>query len=118
MPTRRKLIVAICLFVAALTVPAVGGAAPSPSEGPPDQYIVVLKGGVDPGQVANEHARGLDAEVRHVYRAALAGYAARIPAARLARLQADPRVSYVEADGTATASAQTLPWGSTASTPT
>jgi len=111
MPITPKLCFATAVFMAAMVVPGVTGAAPSLPAGPPDRYIVVLKDGVDAGQVASEHARGLGAEVRHVYRAALNGYAARVPIARLADLRGDPRVAYVEADGTATASAQTLPWG-------
>ena len=47
----------------------------------------------------------------HLYRAALNGYAARIPAGRVAQLRADPRVAYVEADAAVTTTAQTLPWG-------
>ncbi len=111
MPVMPKLIVAAAVFLAAVTVPGVSGAAPSSPPGPPGAYIVVLKDGSDPRQVADEHTRRFDAKVSHVYRAALNGYAARIPAARLATLRADPRVSYVESDGPATASAQTLPWG-------
>ncbi len=79
MPITRKLCFATAVFVAAMVVPGVTGAAPSLPPGPPDSYIVVLKHGVDSGQVASEHARGLGAEVRHVYRAALNGYA---PASR------------------------------------
>lgn len=47
----------------------------------------------------------------HVYRAALNGYAARLPAGRVAELRADPKVAYVEADGAVATTAQTLPWG-------
>ena len=72
---------------------------------------MVLRDGVDPAQVADEHARRVGAEVGHLYRAALNGYAARIPAARVAELRADPRVAYVEADGAVATTAQTLPWG-------
>jgi subtilisin family serine protease len=111
MPVMPKLIVAATMFLAAVTVPGVSGAAPSTPPGPPGAYIVVLEDGSDPRQVADEHTRRFDAKVSHVYRAALNGYAARIPAARLAILRADPRVSYVESDGPVTASAQTLPWG-------
>ena len=107
----RKFSVASLVFMAVLAVPGVSGAAPSPGTGRPDPYIVVLKDGIDPGQAAEEHARRLGAEVGHLYRAALNGYAARIPAGRLAELRADPRVDYVEADGAVATTAQTLPWG-------
>ncbi len=106
-----KFVVAATLFAAVLTVPGVSDAAPGPPEGSPGRYIVVLHGGSDPRQVAEDHNRRFNAEVTHLYSTALNGYAARIPAARLATLRADPRVSYIEADGTATASAQTIPWG-------
>lgn len=71
----------------------------------------MLKDGTDPGAIAAEHARGHGAEMRHVYRTALNGYAARIPAGRLRALRADPRVDYVEVDGEVRTTAQTLPWG-------
>src|SRR5436305_1756658 len=57
----------------------------------PGQYIVVLKDSVtNPGAVASQHARDDRAQVSHVYSHALKGYAARIPAAALGRLQSDP----------------------------
>jgi subtilisin family serine protease len=111
MPVMPKVIVAAAVFLAVVSAPGVSGAAPASPPGPPGAYIVVLKDGTDPRQVADDHSRRFNAEVAQVYRAALNGYAGRIPAARLANLRADPRVSYVEADGTATASAQSLPWG-------
>jgi len=110
----RKICIAGVVFMAILAVPGVSGAAPSaPASGAgrPDAYIVVLKEGIDPGRAADDHARRLGAEVGQLYRAALNGYAARIPAGRLAELRADPRVDYVEADGAVATTAQTLPWG-------
>ena len=107
----RKFSVATFLVMGLLGIPAVSGAAPSPGAGRPDSYIVVLKDGTDPRRTADEHARRLGAEVGHVYRAALNGYAARIPAGRVGELQADPRVAYVEVDGPVTTTAQTIPWG-------
>jgi aqualysin 1 len=47
----------------------------------------------------------------HVYSHALRGFAARLTSRQIAALENDPRVKYVEADGTAYANAQTLPWG-------
>ncbi len=111
MPVLPKFFVAAAMFAAVVTVPGVSEAAPAPPEGPPGSYIVVLRDGSDPRQVADDHNRRFNAELSHVYSAALNGYAARIPQTRLADLRADPRVSYVEADGTATTSAQTIPWG-------
>ncbi|MGI9023458.1 MAG: S8 family peptidase [Acidimicrobiales bacterium] len=92
-------------------MPGLGGVATAAAAEEPDRYIVVLKDGVDTGRAADEQRRALDVEVRQVYRSALNGYAARIPADRVARLRADPRVAYVEADAPVKATAQTLPWG-------
>jgi aqualysin 1 len=111
MPVLPKFFVAGTVFAVALTVPGVSQAVPAPPEGAPGSYIVVLRDGSNQRQVADDHNRRFNAEVSHVYSTALNGYAARIPSARLANLRADPRVAYVEADGTATASAQTIPWG-------
>ncbi|MDP1818871.1 MAG: S8 family peptidase [Acidimicrobiales bacterium] len=99
------------LFLLLLGSPGVSGATPSLGAQRPEPYIVVLRDGVDPAEVADAHARRMGAEVGHVYRAALSGYAARIPAGRLAALRADPRVAYVEPDGGVAATGQTVPWG-------
>ncbi len=103
------LILAIALPLAALPAEAA----------PPVGSIVVLQDGVDAPAVAREHAARHGAAVSHVYSHALTGYAARIPAAALARLQADPRVRFVAADRPVrllgspkqTQSTQTLPTG-------
>jgi aqualysin 1 len=80
----------------------------------PDQYIVVLHDSAgSPQAVANEHAQQHSASVNFVYEHALRGYAARIPAQRLAAVQADSRVKYVEEDGVASIVTQTIPWGIT-----
>lgn len=47
----------------------------------------------------------------HVYSSALRGFAARLNARQIDALESDSLVAYVEADGTMTISAQTLPWG-------
>lgn len=47
----------------------------------------------------------------HVYSHALRGFAARLTARQIDALEQSPMVAYVEADGTMTAFAQTLPWG-------
>lgn len=74
------------------------GATPAAAE-EPSRYIVVLKDSVtSPGAVAREHSASAGAQVRHVYRSALKGYSARLPASRVARLKADPRVSAVVLD--------------------
>jgi subtilisin len=63
-----------------------------------DSYIIVLNDGVDPASVANEHAARYGAAVAHVYSAALNGYAARVPVARLGDLARDARVAFISED--------------------
>jgi subtilisin len=88
----------------AQTAPVLGAIA--------DQYIVVLREGADdPRAVARQHANAHALGLLHVYEHALKGYAARIPAARLAAVRADPRVLYVSEDQEVEAFAQTLPTG-------
>lgn len=85
MPTTFRLLAA--LFIATMLVPAAAQAAPS-------AYIVVLKAGSDPSLAASRHG----AIPSHQYRSALQGYAATLTDAQLARVKADPQVSFVTAD--------------------
>jgi subtilisin family serine protease len=62
-------------------------------------FIVVLKDSVEaPRAVAAEHSAAFGAEVTHVYRNALKGYAAHMDEAQLGALRADGRVAWVERD--------------------
>jgi subtilisin family serine protease len=76
-----------------------------------DRYIVVLKDAVDSNAVANLHAARYGLQIGHVYSYALHGYSAVIPNDRVAALRTDSNVAYVEPDGTAYATAQSIPWG-------
>ena len=105
----RMISVVVGVLAALVAVPVTAQAAPPPDAA--GDYIVVLSDAVDAGQVADDHARRHGAAVRHVYRNGLKGYAARLPASRLAAVRTDPRVAYVEPDGVMTATAQNLPWG-------
>ena len=100
-------------LVAATTLLAAGVAFTQvPGGGYSDRYIVVFENDVNiPSQVANGIARRQNAEVGFVYGHALKGFSARIPDKALAAVRANPRVAYVERDGTVRAVAQTLPWG-------
>lgn len=86
-----------------LTTPAVGAAADG---GPVGRYIVLLEPGGSPTGVAAEHARAFGAQVQHVYRYALQGYAASVPVAAVAGLRGDPQVREVVADGVVRATGQ------------
>lgn len=58
---------------------------------------------------AIEQSHGFRAE--HVYSHSIKGFSAHMTSRQIAAMERDPMVKYVEADGTAFASAQTLPWG-------
>lgn len=47
----------------------------------------------------------------HVYSASIRGFAAELTASQIVQLENDPSVARIEADGTAYAIAQTIPWG-------
>lgn len=81
------------------------------STSPRRDYIVVLEDGADSGVVAAEHSRRHDADVGHVYRHALRGYAATMTEAAAHQLLRDPRVDYVELDQQVTIADQTTPTG-------
>ncbi|MBW3659154.1 MAG: S8 family serine peptidase [Actinobacteria bacterium] len=98
------------LASAAAPAPGTSGA---PAQGTiPGRYIVTLVDGADPAAVAREYrARGAD--VDHVYRSALRGFAGAVPAREVDRLRADARVERVEADGwvSATGTQSNATWG-------
>jgi aqualysin 1 len=105
-------------IVAVATVLAVAGSAGLARAGQGSsgalRYIVVLKNVVRaPAMVATEHASAYGAQVSFVYRSALKGYAASIPSVAVAAVAADPRVAFVERDGTmrATTSQPGATWG-------
>src|SRR5687767_11267343 len=94
--TRRFLTItaisALALALLAGTAPAAAAASPARS------YIVVLNDGTDAAQVARQHASRFDLDLGFVYRHALRGYSAVVPAAALGSLRADSRVAFVERD--------------------
>jgi hypothetical protein len=73
----------------------------------PGRYIVVLKHGHLPHQVADTH--GL--KPHHVFSHALQGFSGEVSAERLEALRQDPRVDFVEPELQMFASAQTIPTG-------
>lgn len=104
------------ILAAALGLTGMATLGPSPSGGAHEvaasPYIVTLApGSPDPAVMAAEHARRLGAEVRHVYRAALRGYSARLDGAALSALRGDARVESVTPGGKIRLDAQTVPFG-------
>ena len=110
-------LVALALATTPLS-PAVAKAPPQ-SDQIPGRYIVTLKdtaaadaAGVEAAvNAAVEEAATLGAEVQHVYRHALQGYAASMSPSVAATLTDDPRVSSVEPDRRVQATAQSVPTG-------
>src|SRR5918995_375453 len=88
--SRPILVLVVSLLTAAALLPAAASAARSTE----DRYIVVLKESADPAAVAKAHG----SPNAKIFRTALNGYAAKIPAGELAAVKRDPRVDYVEAD--------------------
>ena len=105
---RRSLLSVLALVLGSLVA---APALPAQSAGPAEAVIVVLAEDANSGALARQHARSYGAEVSQVYRAALRGYAARVPADRLAALRSDPQVAFVSADRAVHATAQTTPTG-------
>jgi aqualysin 1 len=88
----RRLALVLVLLVVALVPAATAGSAAQLGS------IVVLADGTNPAAVAADHAARYGVDVGFVYRHALKGYSALVPAAALDDLRADPRVAYVEPD--------------------
>jgi subtilisin family serine protease len=103
----RRFSIVLALLVLALVPASTAGSAT------PQGYIVVLKSGTNPTAVAAEHAQRFGLNVGFVYRHALSGYSAVVPATALDALRADASVAYVEADATVRASTtqQNATWG-------
>jgi subtilisin family serine protease len=91
------------------TAPAAALAAGPPSGALQDQYIVVFKAGTNPRAAAAL----VGATPRHVYHAALNGFAARLNAGQLTALRNNPNVEYISPDQVVTADGtQAYPtWG-------
>ncbi|HSH79912.1 MAG TPA: S8 family serine peptidase [Herpetosiphonaceae bacterium] len=115
MPHSLRPLFAVALMLAfvlsARTTPV--AATPNNGDNVPNQYIVVFKDGVaDPAGKAQALAAQHGLGVQRVYSHALKGFAAVIPAARLAMLQADPEIAFVDQDQVfSIAAPQSLPTG-------
>ncbi len=94
-------IVTVLTLFSARSVPT---SAQQPADIVPGSYIVVLKDTVrDPGEIANEMARAHGLGIAFTYHAALRGFAATVPDARLKQLADDPRVAFISHDRTVSA---------------
>ena len=88
----RRRITALAVLAIAALVAVTAATARTDAEAGAGRYIVVLKPGANARAVANEHAAAHAAAISFVYSHALSGYAATIPNARLAAVEADERV--------------------------
>jgi subtilisin family serine protease len=106
----RRMIVALAAVACAL----LAWAGPASAQGKagdaiPGSYIVVVEQGNDPKAVAD----GEKAKAKHVYRAALNGFAAELSDDQVAKLRKSKKVAYVEQDRvfTADATQPNATWG-------
>jgi subtilisin family serine protease len=97
--------------------PSEPGQAPTPAGEPPKaddvpgEWIVELKPGESPEQVAEEHETSEGAEVHQVYTAAVEGYAATMSDEEAEHVADDPRVARVTRDRMVYAAAENAPTG-------
>ena len=113
MPIRRSLVVIAVLALLAVAIPFGRPAAAQNTNAVPDQYIVVYKDSVvDADGKSQRLAAQHGLTLQRTYSYALKGFAARIPAARLAKLQADPDIAFIDQDQVfSVATPQPLPTG-------
>lgn len=111
-----KRFITLCLLIGILVVHAVSlQAAPvkptAPAQGKRivDQYIVVLKDGANAQVIADQ----LGVKAKHLYKAALNGFTAKLTAQQLERLRAHALVDYIDQDQEVTVSNTDSPriWG-------
>ena len=102
---RRGLLATLIGFAVLVFGASTAGAATIPG-----RYIVVLNDSAgSPDVVAKDHGRRFGVTRSHVYRDALRGYAATIPASKLGVLKADQRVRFISPDRTVQATAEKEP---------
>jgi subtilisin len=118
--TRRggRLLALAAATLTPLALLAAPAAAAPPSAVPaatpdsvPGAWIVTLEPGASPDGVSADHSRRHSAQVDHVYRHAVHGYAARMSDKAAAEVAQDPRVASVERDQVVSIDAQTTPTG-------
>lgn len=91
---RRLAVLSCALLLAAVA------SVPTAAAGPDQDVIVVFRTGAgDPGGLAASLGRDLGFSTRYVYGSAIHGFAARVSAAALSALRANPNIESVELDG-------------------
>jgi subtilisin family serine protease len=105
---RLALTILIAALVANAALTLVRAQGP---QGARDFIVVFHDDERDVDGLSAEHGRAYGASVSHRYHAALKGYAATIPLARIDDVRRDPRVAFVSEDRPVSAVAQTLPTG-------
>src|SRR5579885_3059844 len=103
-----------CVLVVVLAVGSMGLAGPAPAQsgsGPAVWVVTVDPGAGDPGVFAAKAADRFGLRVRHVYHAALRGFAAEMSPAVRAGLADDPGVARLAADASIAAAGQIVPTG-------
>jgi subtilisin family serine protease len=112
-PVRRALaaLTAVSLLPALAAFTLATPATAAPAADVRTTYLVTVDRGVEPATAASAAARSVGAEVSHVYRYALRGYAARLTPAAAARLARTAGVAAVVPDRPVSIAAQTIPTG-------
>lgn len=98
----------VLAFLLGLVTPVGAIQAADPTAAP---YIIVFKDTVDPNGEAPGLAKAYGLQSGFIYRHALKGMSALVPAGRLVALQHDPRVAYVVQDFVRTIDVQSMPTG-------
>lgn len=96
---------------AAQDAAGVAGQGVNGAQAIPDQFIAVLKAGIDPQAAAADLARATNGRLLHVYTTALSGFAIKVPSTAVQGIERDPRVRFVEGDRTFTIVVHSLPTG-------
>src|SRR5881628_1681088 len=105
MKLTSSLLWSVLAFMSAVVIDASGEEAQPYAV--PGRYIVVLKHGHQPADVATKHG----VKTHHLFSHALHGFAGEIPADQLESLRQDPRIESIEPELQLFSSAQTIPTG-------
>jgi subtilisin len=97
--------------LAVLGLGSSAGANTKVPSSPTGRYIVVLKNSASAASVAGAHETAYGITADHVYRSALKGYSAAMPASVAGIISQAPNVRFVQPDRVVHATAQTTPTG-------